>query len=129
MVSFTAAAIGGAIILYVLLGRRARLVRLQSDLLANVTHELRTPLAAIRMHAQTLQSGLLEADPARAADCLETIVRETEWLDAMIERVLSWRAAAKDRDLADCRCGSIRPVRRTRPSSASGAWSRRTRWS
>jgi len=110
MVSFTAAAIGGAVILYVLLGRRARLARLQSDLLANVTHDLRTPLAAIRVYAQTLQSGLLQTDPARAEECLRTIVRETEWLDAMIDRVISWRAAAKDRGLVEMRCSSIRPV-------------------
>jgi len=110
MVSFTAAAIGGAVILYVLLGRRARLARLQSDLLANVTHDLRTPLAAIRVYAQTLQTGLLQSDPERAADCLRTIVRETEWLDAMIDRVLSWRAAAKDRGLVDLQRGSIRTV-------------------
>jgi len=110
MVSFTAAAIGGAVILYVLLGRRARLARLQSDLLANVTHDLRTPLAAIRVYAQTLQTGLLQSDPMRAADCLRTIVRETEWLDAMIDRVISWRAASKDRGLVDLRCGSIRTV-------------------
>jgi two-component system phosphate regulon sensor histidine kinase PhoR len=110
VVSFTAAAIGGAVILYVLLGRRARLARLQSDLLANVTHDLRTPLAGIRVYAQTLQTGLLQSDPKRAEDCLRGIVRETEWLDAMIDRVLSWRAAAKDRGLEDLRCGSIRPV-------------------
>jgi len=110
MVSFTAAAIGGAVILYVLLGRRARLARLQSDLLANVTHDLRTPLAAIRVYAQTLQTGLLQSDPARAEDCLRTIVRETEWLDAMIDRVISWRAATKDRGLAELQVGSIRPV-------------------
>jgi signal transduction histidine kinase len=110
VVSFMAAAIGGAVILYVLLGRRARLVRLQSDLLANVTHELRTPLAAIRVYAQTLQTGLLQSDPARAEECLRTIVRETEWLDAMIDRVLSWRAAAQDRDAADFVEGPVRPV-------------------
>jgi len=110
MVSFTAAAIGGAVILYVLLGRRARLARLQSDLLANVTHDLRTPLAAIRVYAQTLQTGLLQSDPARAEDCLRTIVRETEWLDAMIDRVISWRAASKDRGLFGLQVGSIRTV-------------------
>ncbi len=110
MVSFTAAAIGGAVILYVLLGRRAHLARLQSDLLANVTHDLRTPLAAIRIHAQTLQTGLLQSDPRRAEDCLRTIVRETEWLDAMVDRVISWRAASKDRGLAELLRGSIRPV-------------------
>lgn len=110
VVCFTVAAIGGATILYVLLGRRARLVRLQSDLLANVTHELRTPLAAIRVHAQTLQSGLLDAEPARAAESLQTIVRETEWLDAMIDRVLSWRAATRDRDSPHWTTGPLRPL-------------------
>jgi len=98
VVCFAAAAIGGAVILFVLLGRRAHLARLQADLVANVTHELRTPLAAIRLHAETLQSGLLRGDPARAAESLRTIVRETEWLDAMVDRVLSWRAAARDRE-------------------------------
>lgn len=110
VVCFTAAAIGGAAILYVLLGRRARLVRLQSDLLANVTHELRTPLAGIRVHAQTLQSGLLQSEPERAAESLRSIVRETEWLDAMVDRVLSWRAAARDRGLVHEVTGPVRPV-------------------
>ena len=127
VVSFTAAAIGGAVILYVLLGRRARLARLQSDLLANVTHDLRTPLAAIRVYAQTLQTGLLQSDPARAEECLRTIVRETEWLDAMIDRVISWRAASKDRGLVDLRCGldPRRWSRRRRRGSCG--WSRPTR--
>jgi signal transduction histidine kinase len=97
MVCFTSAAAGGAVIAVVLLGRRARLARLQSDLLANVSHELRTPLAAIRMFAQTLQSGLLESDPEQTRQSLATIVRETEWLEATIERVLTWKALAKDR--------------------------------
>ena len=37
IISFAAAAIGGAVVVTVLLGRRARIARLQSDLLANVT--------------------------------------------------------------------------------------------
>ena len=97
--SFASAAIGGSVILSVLLGRRARISRLQTDLLTNMTHELRTPLAAIRMYAQTLQ--LNPENPELTADCLETIVRETEWLDSMIEKVLSWRAASRDRTLLE----------------------------
>ncbi len=95
--SFTSAAIGSGIIVAVLLGRRARTARLQADFLANVTHELRTPLASIRMYAQTLESGLLDQDPARARQSVKTILRETEWLGSMIDDVLTWRAAAKDR--------------------------------
>ncbi|MFH2010042.1 MAG: HAMP domain-containing sensor histidine kinase [bacterium] len=96
-ISFASAAIGSGIIVAVLLGRRARTARFQADLLANVTHELRTPLSAIRMYAQTLQLGVLNEDPERTRTSVDTIIRETEWLEANIDRVLTWRAAAKDR--------------------------------
>ena len=109
-ISFTSAAIGGGIILAVLLGRRSRTARLQADFLANVTHELRTPLSSIRLYAQTLQSGLLNTDPARARCSVETIVRETEWLESMIDSVLTWRAAAKDRFDLDPEVGSVAPA-------------------
>lgn len=92
---FAAAAIGGGVITTVLLGRRARIARLQSDLLANVTHELRTPLSAIRLHAQTLEQGV--EDPVKVERCVRTIIRETGWLEAMIDRVLTWRTSARDR--------------------------------
>jgi len=108
VVSFAAAAMGGAVVATVLLGRRARVARMQSDLLANVSHELRTPLAAIRMYAQTLQSGLLDLDPGRTRESLETIVRETEWLEAMVERILAWRALARDRDAVELKAEPVR---------------------
>lgn len=107
VVCFTAAAAGSAVVSVVLLGRRARLARLQSDLLANVSHELRTPLAAIRMYAQTLESGLLEKDPEQTRQSLATIVRETEWLEATVERVLTWRSLARDQDAVDLCPGPV----------------------
>jgi signal transduction histidine kinase len=103
VLSFAAAAFGSAIVVTVLLGRRARLARLQTDFTANITHELRTPLAAIRMYAQTLQLGRLDGDPRKTAESLETILRETSWLETMIDRVLSWRTAAEDRDALEMR--------------------------
>ncbi|HPC83635.1 MAG TPA: HAMP domain-containing sensor histidine kinase [Thermoanaerobaculaceae bacterium] len=108
VVCFTCAAAGGAVVAMVVLGRKARMARLQTDLLANVSHELRTPLAAIRMYAQTLESGLLASDPERTRQSLATIVRETERLEATIERVLTWRALARDRDAVELRTGSLR---------------------
>lgn len=98
---FAVAAVGSGVVLTVLLGRRARTARLQSDLLGNVSHELKTPLAAIRMYAQTLQMGGLDGDPAKQKQCIDTIVRETEWLETMIERLLTWRGAARDRDILE----------------------------
>ncbi len=97
IVCFAVAATAGAVSVVVFLGKRARIARQQADLLANVTHDLRTPLAAIRMWAQTLHLGRLAGDEDRIRQALETILRETEWLDAAFDRLLTWRAAARDR--------------------------------
>lgn len=96
VICFTVAAGGSALVAVVLTARKARLARLQADFIANITHELRTPLSSIRLHTQTLQSGLLVDDPESAKECLSSIARETEWLDVMMDKVLTWRAAAGD---------------------------------
>jgi two-component system phosphate regulon sensor histidine kinase PhoR len=133
VLSFAAAAIGGAVVVTVLLGRRARLARLQSDLVTNITHELRTPLAAIRMYAQTLQMGIADLNPAEVEQSLATIVRETEWLEAMIDRILTWRASARDRDVPQMRSGPVREaveeaVGRFRRMTAPGSVELRVEW-
>ena len=96
VISFTVTAAGCGLTAVVLAGQKAGLARLQSDFIANVSHELRTPLSAIRLYIQTLQSGKLAGDPEGQAKCLATILRETEWLDVMIDRVLTWRASSRD---------------------------------
>ncbi len=110
VICFTTAAIGGSILAVVLIGRRARVARLQADLLTNVSHELRTPLAAVRMYAESLQSGLLKDDPVRTEESLRSILQQTEWLEAMIDRVLTWRRAARDHDVLEMKTGSVRPA-------------------
>jgi two-component system, OmpR family, phosphate regulon sensor histidine kinase PhoR len=109
VISFAVTAAGGALIAVVLTGKKARLARLQADFVANVSHELRTPLSAIKLYTQTLLSGRLNGDPAQTAHCLATIVRETEWLDVMLEQVLTWRAASRDMMTMDM---ETRPVAR-----------------
>ncbi len=103
VICFAVASIGGAVTATVLLGRKARTARLQADFLANVSHELRTPLSAIRMYAQTLQNEKLREDPEKIKECLDTIIRETEWLETTVDRVLTWRSAAKDRMVLELR--------------------------
>ena len=97
IICFTSASLGVAIVVTVILGKRARIARMQADLLANVTHELRTPLAGIRMYAETLQMGMLDDDPDQRNACIDTIIREADWLETMIDRMLTWRSLAKDR--------------------------------
>jgi len=119
VISFAVTAGGSALITVVLTGRKARLARRQADFVANVSHEFRTPLSAIRLYTQTLQSGKLADDPEGSAKCLATIVRETEWLDVMIDQVLTWRASSRDmldlrmesRPLADAVGGAVERFR------------------
>lgn len=96
VISFTAAAMGSALIAVVLTGRKAQLARRQSDFVAGVSHELRTPISAIKLCAQTLKSGNLTDDTERTADCVAAILRETEWLSMMVDGVLAWRASSRD---------------------------------
>jgi two-component system phosphate regulon sensor histidine kinase PhoR len=59
------------------------------DFLANVTHELKTPLTSIRMFAETLQMGRSRSEE-ETRESLAIIGREAERLSRMIERVLEY---------------------------------------
>jgi len=67
--------------------REAELSRLQADFVANVSHELKTPLALIRMFGETLESGLV-ADPTKQKEFHGIIRRESERLTHLINNVL-----------------------------------------
>jgi len=66
-----------------------RLARLQSDFIATVSHELKTPLALIRMYAETLSLQRLK-DQNRQHEYHKVILREAERLSRMIENVLDF---------------------------------------
>jgi len=57
------------------------------NFVAAVTHELRTPLASIKLHAEMLLDGWA-SEPQRQREYYRRIVRETERLSTMVERVL-----------------------------------------
>jgi two-component system phosphate regulon sensor histidine kinase PhoR len=96
VVSFALATLGAGTALLVMFQRRARLAREQVTFLTNVTHELRTPLAAIRLYGQTLQLERAE-DPAERRQCVDAILRETGRLGQLVDRVLEWRRIAEGR--------------------------------
>jgi nitrogen-specific signal transduction histidine kinase/tetratricopeptide (TPR) repeat protein len=67
--------------------RAAELSRLRTEFVANVSHELKTPLALIRMFGETLESGIV-ADEAKRAEFSGVIRRESERLTHLINNVL-----------------------------------------
>jgi signal transduction histidine kinase len=66
-----------------------RLARQKTSFVANVSHELKTPLTSIRMYAEMLQEGR-QRDPARRKQYLGTIVEESRRLTRLVNRVLDF---------------------------------------
>ena len=62
---------------------------MRSQFVASVSHELKTPLAAIRMFAETLRMGRLR-EPEKREEYLETIVNESQRLDRLLANVLDF---------------------------------------
>jgi two-component system phosphate regulon sensor histidine kinase PhoR len=67
--------------------QRRRLEVLRRDFVANASHELKTPVAAVQALAETLQTALPE-DPAAALRFAERIGREAERLDSLARDLL-----------------------------------------
>ena len=67
--------------------RAAALARAKNDFVANVSHELKTPLALIRMYGETLESGIV-ADDDKRQEFYGIIRRESERLTHLIDNVL-----------------------------------------
>jgi len=63
------------------------MANLRREFVANVSHELKTPLTSIRGYAETLLSGGLEDEPNRAR-FVETIRTQAERLEALVEDLL-----------------------------------------
>ena len=71
----------------------------QDEFLSHVTHELKSPLAAIKLHAQTLQAGGLPADQQRRS--LELVLQQADRMSRLVDDVLeSSRMLARKQPLA-----------------------------
>lgn len=69
--------------------RESKLSRLRSRFVADVSHELKTPLASIRLYAETLQLGRFR-EAAERDQCVDTILRESERLSRLVDNVLNF---------------------------------------
>ncbi|MCK9463833.1 MAG: HAMP domain-containing histidine kinase [Proteobacteria bacterium] len=79
----------GLAVLYLAMVRERRLNRLKSEFISNVSHELKTPLALIRMFTELLSMNRVR-DANKARQYYEIILRETERLTALIDNVLDF---------------------------------------
>lgn len=80
--------------------------RLRRDLVANVSHELKTPIAAIRAHLENLLEGVEQPDPAT----IELMLRQSERLSALVEQVLDLSRLESGTMVLDRQAVSLAPV-------------------
>ncbi|MFL5798561.1 MAG: sensor histidine kinase [Actinomycetota bacterium] len=58
--------------------------RLRRDLVANVSHELKTPISALRAHLENLLDGVEQPDP----ETLQIMLQQSERLSRLVEQLL-----------------------------------------
>ena len=80
-----------------------RYSRKQEEFLSNITHELKTPVAAIKLHGQTLEQDDLEPEERR--EFLGHILRQADRVDSLVDNLLE-----SSRLLAGGGGGDLRPV-------------------
>ncbi len=102
--------VAGAIVLLLATAQERRLNALRSEFVANVSHELKTPLAIVRMYGELLASGRVPTEEKKQ-QYLNTIVRESERLSALIENVLDFARVERGKkvayEFADAELGAL----------------------
>jgi signal transduction histidine kinase len=81
--------LAGSVTTYRLMRRESEVARLKADFVANVSHDLKTPLSVIRMFGETLEMGRV-TDPATREEYYRVITRESERLSRLIDNVLDF---------------------------------------
>ena len=84
-----ATVIGLAVLALGLVRRQAALAQLRNDLVANVTHELKTPLSSMRLLVETLLDAP-QLDEKIAREYLELIAKENVRLSRLIDNFLTF---------------------------------------
>lgn len=87
---------GTAILISQVLQRQLRLARLKSDLVGTVSHELKTPLASVRLLVDTLLESE-EYDEQQTTDYLQLISKENARLTRLIDNFLTFSRMERGR--------------------------------
>jgi signal transduction histidine kinase len=99
----------GLVATYRLQRRESEIARLKSDFVANVSHDLKTPLSLIRMFAETLEMDRVP-DEARRREYYAVLTRESERLSRLIDNVLDFSRIESGRQRYDIGHGPVEPV-------------------
>jgi len=103
------ASAGGAVLVLHDTTELRRLERMRQDFVANVSHELKTPLSVIKACAETLQDGAAE-DPQHRDRFLERISDQSDRLNALILDLLSLARIESGEEAFELRAVPLSPA-------------------
>jgi signal transduction histidine kinase len=106
---FAGAAVTGSFVVFGILRRHARLAQMQTDFVANVSHDLRTPVAGIRVLAEALARGRT-GEPGKTEEVGALILNESARLQELVERILRWRQLAAGAAVIEVEAQPLAPV-------------------
>ena len=86
-----------------------KLERVRRDFIANISHELRTPITIVRANAETLINGAMH-DPEFAPRFLSAILRNGERLSRLISDLLDLSRIEAGQYTMNTRVGKIHPI-------------------
>ena len=99
----------GIVLVWRLMRREAEMTQLKSDFVANVSHDLKTPLSVIRMFGETLEMDRVP-DETRRGEYYRVITRESERLSRLIDNVLDFSRIERGRQTYDMARTAIEPL-------------------
>jgi signal transduction histidine kinase len=99
----------GVVVTGRLIRSQTEMARLKSDFVANVSHDLKTPLSVIRMYGETLEMGRVP-DEARRREYYRVITREAERLTRLIDNVLDFSRIEGGRRRYDIAPTAVEPL-------------------
>src|SRR6185437_9907151 len=101
----------GAVIVMNDVSRLRQLENMRRDFAANVSHELKTPIASIKGFVETLLDGAMN-QPSDAERFLRIVARQTDRLNVIIEDLLSLSKIEKEAESGDMELevAPLRPV-------------------
>ena len=99
--------------------RSAELARMQSDFVAHVSHQLKTPLSLLSAATETLEMDRVRS-PERFAEYLRTIHAEASRLSLLVQRVLEFSRVQQRRNYEFERADLVALVRETVAAFAHG---------
>ncbi|MDK2847773.1 MAG: two-component system, OmpR family, sensor kinase [Desulfuromonadales bacterium] len=95
----------GVYVIFLYWRRQSSLYRAQKQFISQVSHELKSPLASLQLHLETIR--LRQPDPEQMKDFLDTMLDDTVRLNSMVENLLTANRLEQRWPRLELRLGNI----------------------